>query len=228
MRAESETKPDDTDETSPPRRFRWALLAWAVIAVVLVVIALPRGRRTVPHPHASGPATSGETALDVPRLVRLGNNAMRERATDPAAVDRALEQFARGHQLDPGNAGARFGLAWARQVKGLPDTEWRPLYLETIDESSRLAYFSLYNLAYAERKAGRHAEAIVLLEQALRVMPDSAEGWTDLGDSRLALDQWARAAEDLQRATELDAASGRASSLLGRAHAALGQPARVP
>ncbi len=90
-----------------------------------------------------------------------------------------------------------------RRVKGLPEPEWRELYEGIIGETSALAYFSLYNLGHAERQAGRYPEAVAFLEQAVRVMPDRAGGWLELGRACEDMGQGERAAEAFRRAAEL-------------------------
>ena len=195
----------------------WALIAWAVVAVGGVALVLPRGSDT---PDTVAPT---EIRVSVSSLANLGNLAMQERASDPAALERALDHFRRGHELDPDHLDARFGLAWARQVKGLPEAEWRGLYQQTVADTSILAYLSLFNLAYAEGEAGRYPEAVAFLEHTLRVMPERADGWLALGANHVAMGDNARAVLNFQRAAELAPDHSRAFFLLGQAHHALGQ-----
>ncbi len=192
------------------------LIPWAVVAVGAVAWVLPRGSDT---PDAVAPTET----VSVSSLVNLGNLAMQKRASDPAALDQALDHFRRGHELDPEHLNALFALAWARQLKGLPESEWRGLYEQTVSDTSILAYLSLFNLAVAEREAGRHLEAVAFLEQALRVMPERADGWLASGTNHVPMGNNGRAVLDFQRATELDPDSSRAFFLLGQAHHALGQ-----
>lgn len=200
------------------------MLAWALVAVALVALValvLPRGR------DASDAPPTAEAPVAVSSLTDLGNLAMGERASDPTALDRALENFRRGNALDPKHLNARFGLAWAGQLKGLPESEWRELYHQIVSEASLLAYVSLYNMAYADQQAERHPQAIASLEHALRLMPERADGWLELGAAHLAIGKHARAVEHLGRAAKLDAGSARTFRLLGQAHAALGQKAEA-
>lgn len=204
-------------DLEPSDRLKWALIAWAVVAVITVTFVLPRESAT---PDVVAPT---EPQPSVSSLVNLGNLAMGERTSDPAALERALEHFRSGHELDPDHLDARFGLAWARHVKGLPETEWRGLYEQTVADASLLTYLSLFNLAYAEGEAGRYPEAAALLEQALRVMPERADGLVALGTNHAAMRDNALAVRDFQRATELDPDYSRAFFLLGQAHSALGR-----
>ena len=204
-------------DSEPRDQLRWALIAWAVVAIGAVAWVLPRG------PETRDAVVPTETRVSVSGLVNLGNLAMEKRASDPAALEQALDHFRRGHELDPNHLNARFGLAWARQVKGLPESEWRGLYERTVSDTSILAYLSLFNLAVAEREAGRHSEAIAFLEHALRVMPERADGWLALGTNQVATEDNARAVLGFQRAAELTPDSSRAFFLLGRAHHALGR-----
>jgi tetratricopeptide (TPR) repeat protein len=213
------------DGSAPARRFTWAVVVWAVVATGVVVLVLPRGRDPVSGQSqiARNSVVPAEPSMTVSSLVNLGNLAMQERASDEAALDRALDHFTRGHELDSEHLNARFALAWARQVKGLPQSQWQALYRETVAEASILTYLSLYNLAYAEQQAGRHTDAIAMLDHALRVMPERADGWLALGTSQLTIGEHERAVMSFARATELDSESGWAFHQLGRAHALLGQ-----
>ena len=136
-------------------------------------------------------------------LANLGNLAMQERASDPAAIDRALYHYRRGNAQDPGHLTARFGLAFAAQVKGLPDSEWRGLYQKTVSDACLLAFLSLVNLAHAERQAERYPQALVLLQDAVRVMPERADGWLALARVHAALGQDAAANVAWSRGLEL-------------------------
>ncbi len=212
---------NENAEATPPKtggpeslgRLTWAMGAFAIVAVGVIVALLPRGRDTT---------DANEVRVSVSDLKDLGNLEMEKRASDPAAIDRALTYFERAHDLDPGHLGARFGLAWARQLKSLPETEWRGLYERTVADASLLTYYSLFNLAYAEEEAGRYAEAVGLLERALWVMPERADGWTQKARNLIALGEDERAVVDLREATELAPDSARAYYLLGRAHRRLG------
>ena len=169
------------------------LFRYAVLTMSLAVVAC-----------GSNANEPGGDLVAVSSLANLGNLAMQERASDPAAVDRALDHFDRANQLDSGHLNARFGLAWAKQVKGLPESQWRPLYEETVDEASLLTYFSLYNLAYAEQQAESYSEAIAFLQQALQVMPQRADGWLEMGRVHARLGQDTEAEAAWSRALRLD------------------------
>ncbi len=198
-------------------QLRWTLIAWAVVAVGGVALVLPRGSDA---PDTVAPT---EIRVSVSSLANLGNLAMEERASDPAALERALDHFWRGHESDPDHLGALFGLAWARQAKGLPESEWHGLYQQTVADTSILAYLSLFNLAVAEREAGSYPEAVAFLEHALRVMPERADGWLALGTNHVAMGDNARSVLDFQRAVELAPDHSQAFFRLGQAHRALGQ-----
>ena len=128
-----------------------------------------------------------------------------------------------GTSWTPDHLDARFGLAWARQVKGLPESEWYGLYQQTVDDTSLLAYLSPFNLAYAEADAGGYPEAVAFLDHALRVMPERADGWLVLVTNHMAMGNNARSVLDFQRAVELAPDHSRAFFRLGQAHHALGQ-----
>ena len=198
-------------------RFTWVVGAWAIVTVAVVAWVLPRGADT------PGPATPTAEPVSASTLAQRGYNAMDSRQSDPAALDRALAHFERGHDLDPDHLDARFGLAWARQVKGLPESEWRELYQETVADAALLAYLSLYNLAYAERQAEENAEAVALLERALGVMPERVDGWIELGTLYDAMGEYARAIKAYRQAAELETGSARIFYRLGRAQHHLGQ-----
>ncbi len=192
-RASSRKLPDS--ETGA--RVDWAVVLWTVVAVGVVTWVLPRGRET-----RSAPSET-KAPLAVSELANLGNLAMREVSSDPAAIDRALNHYRRGNAQDPGHLTAQFGLAFAGQVKGLPDSEWRGLYQKTVSEASLLAFLSLFNLAHAEQEAGRYPEALGLLQQAVRVMPERADGWFALARVHAALGHDAEASYARSRGNEL-------------------------
>ena len=196
-------------------RGRWAIGAWAVAAIAVVALILPRARET------TTPVDPMKEPLST--LVERGYLIMGQRDVDPTALDRALALFERGHELDPDHLDARFGLAWASQVKGRPEAEWRELYQETVTEASLLAYLALYNLGFAETQAGRYPEAIVFLEQAVRMMPDRADGWLEIGKAYEKMEDHERAVIALQRAIDLNPASAQALFLLGLTRSHLGQ-----
>lgn len=246
--ATTETTPPDTRTAGRSRggRSAWGLGVWAVVVIAVLVWALPRGREASipagapaeqrpPGLTASGAdgarGASGAVMPEEPVLVTAlasrGYAAMNQQASDPAALDRALAEFTRAHELDPQHFTARFGLAWARQLKGRPESEWRPLYLETVATASQLAYFSHLNLAVADREAGRFREEAAQLEQATRVAPERVGGWTRLGIAYEQVDERQLAVEAFRRATEVDAGSARGFYLLGRANNQLGRSARA-
>jgi tetratricopeptide (TPR) repeat protein len=191
--------------------------------------SLPKATAKKPDaPPTPGPVKStAEKTASVSTLVQRGYLAMDRHQTDPAALDQALADFERGHELDPDHLDARFGLAWARQVKGLPASDWRELYQDTAAEAAALAYLSLYNLAYAERQAGRNREAATLLARALAVMPERADGWTELGSLYDALGEHGRAVGAYREAAELEPDSARIFFLLGVARNHLGQATKA-
>ncbi len=162
-----------------------------MVAVGVVTWVLTRGQES-----RTGPVET-KAPLSVSELASLGNLAMRELESDPAAIDRALYHYRRGNTQDPGHLTARFGLAFAAQMKGLPDSEWRGLYQQTASEASLLAFLSLVNLAYAEEQAERHPESLGLLQDAVRMMPERADAWFALARVHTALGQ--DAAADLAR-----------------------------
>ena len=204
MHSQAKAEPSGPDSGRPggsaKRHLSWVLVAWTVAAIAVVAWIMPRGRAQDRVPDAD---RGGESA-SVSTLVKRGYRAMEQRESDPAAVERALADFERGYALEPDHLDARFGLAWAKQVRGLPESEWRGLYESTIGEASLLAYLSLYNLAYAEKRAGRDEAAIALLERAVQMMPERADGWLELGRAREAVGKSAEAAEAFQRAAELE------------------------
>jgi Tfp pilus assembly protein PilF len=86
-------------------------------------------------------------------------------------------------------------------VKALPESEWRGRYEATAEQARELAYLSLYNLSFAEAEAGRPSQAVVLLERALRMMPERQDGWLESGRQRLAAGDLEGAELDLKRAS---------------------------
>jgi tetratricopeptide (TPR) repeat protein len=209
----TEAAPPKTDGPQLRGRLTWALGAFAIVAFGVVVALLARGQDST---------EAVESRLAVSDLVELGHLEMEVREADPAALDRALMHFERAHDLDPDHLGARFGLAWARQLMNQPESWWRELYEQTVTDASLLTYYSLFNLAYAEQEAGRYTEAVDLLEHALRVMPERADGWTQRGRDLMTMGEHERAVVDLLEATRLAPDSARAFYLLGRAHSHLG------
>jgi tetratricopeptide (TPR) repeat protein len=142
--------------------------------------------------------------------------AWRERGRMLAKFDRnaeAAECFERALELSPDEGAIRADLA-----------ECRGRFGEAPDATPGAAAL-LRGLRLALR--GRHAEAIVELDQAIATGPDDCVALRNRGCSHLELKHTELGRADLARAVELDQTDGFARVMLARAYKDLGQTARA-
>lgn len=143
----------------------------------------------------------------------------------------AASAFERAVALGDEQAEVRYGLGTAliragRKEEGLAQLEAsQRLRAEAVARGQReFQIDALRRAAAEERAAGRHAQAVSLLGDALALDPSSPRGRRDLGTALLAAGRAAAAVPQLDVAQRADPTSDGAR-LLAEAHAAAGNPA---
>ncbi len=118
-----------------------------------------------------------------------------------------------------------YGAALAALARADPRAALEPLY--EIQARRPGEVNSLRVLGVALRAQGRHRDALVALERAIRSAPDFAHAWEDLGVVYFMLGRFEDAEQALKRALALDASLHRAWRRLGDALVERGNPAQA-
>lgn len=181
---------------------------------MLLVIAwlLPNSRDDVSTAHEQANVPE---QLSVDALIDKGYEAMGQ-ATESAYND-AYGFFSRAQTQNSHSLHARFGVAWARNARGAPASDWYDLYVETANDALMLASYSLVNMARSKNNDGEQDAAIALYTRAANIEHDKSVGWIRLGDALLRMARYQAAISPLKRATEIEPNNAKALYSYGAA-----------
>lgn len=157
--------------------------------------------------------------------------------TDAAAAEsqRARQMMAAGRYSEavplyqklvefmPANPGLRLNLAMALHLSGA-DEESIP-HFETVLKQQPNALPALMLLGAAYLRTGNPAKAVPVLERAMTIAPDDAQGRAMLADGLLMLDRYPAAIPHLRKLAAADPVNPRAWYGLGRSYEAVAQQA---
>lgn len=141
--------------------------------------------------------------------------------------DEARHAFERALAHAPAQAKARIHRAAALNLVGLGQPEKAEMHFQAAvrsysDQASGSEDPRVDYGAFLVRQ-GRTADALPLLEKAVKAKPDSARAHTELGKALLDAGKTEAAAKSLQRAVTLDPSAWAVRLILGRAYLQLGR-----
>lgn len=104
-----------------------------------------------------------EQARQLDPLSLIINTNMGDVICDAGQLDRAIEQYRKTLELDPGFSAAYVSIAWAYEVKGMHDQAIAAIQQATRLSGERPKHMALLGVAHA--RAGRRAEALSILDE---------------------------------------------------------------
>ncbi|HZO91141.1 MAG TPA: tetratricopeptide repeat protein [Chthonomonadaceae bacterium] len=130
--------------------------------------------------------------------------------------EQAIHWFKQNIKLHPTEVGAYLRLSGLYTEMG--ETKWARQVLQHLPQSE-IKSEMLTSIAAAYEKAGDYVQAGTLCAQRLQTAPQDVEAWWVLAQTRTRLGQWDKAAEALEKATQLDPNRAEFFYLLGTCRA---------
>ena len=179
-------------------------------------------------------AEAGETAEAIAHLregVRLrpmdamAHNALGEALRDVSDFGAAGAEFRKAVQQDPRFAQARENLGQVLLQTGdlAGAAEQLDRAIQLFGEKEEAAY-TRYLRARVHSESGEMKEAEAELQRAVKLRPEFAEAWSDLGQARESLGDDAGALSALQRSVQINPDGAVAQTRLGSLYLQLGKP----